>query len=79
MIFRAVLCSSEASKYLVEVLEAVSPSELDDVIERVLDAVEKQPCKYSAVSPYRLHLNVQSAAVRGFQCLSFRLFSNSVL
>lgn len=79
MIFRAVLCSSEASKYLVEVLEAVSPSELDDVIERVLDAVEKQPCKYSAVGPYRLQLNVQSAAVRSTQCVSFRLFSNSVL
>lgn len=33
----------EASRYLVEVLEAVSPPEVDDVIERVLDAVEKQP------------------------------------
>lgn len=39
------LLSSEASRYLVEVLEAVSPSEVDDVIERVLDAVEKQPCE----------------------------------
>lgn len=37
----------EASKYLVEVLESVNPSELDDIIEKVLDAVEKQPCKYS--------------------------------
>lgn len=27
----------------MEVLEAVDPSEVDDVIERVLDAVEKQP------------------------------------
>lgn len=33
----------EASRYLVEVLEAVNASEVDDVIERVLDAVEKQP------------------------------------
>lgn len=41
-----VLCSSEASKYLVEVLESVSPSDLEDVIEKVLDAVEKQPCVY---------------------------------
>lgn len=40
------LCSSEASRYLVEVLESVNPSELEDVVERVLDAVEKQPCKY---------------------------------
>lgn len=43
-----VLCSSEASRYLVEVLESVDPSELDNVIERILDAVEKQPCKYSS-------------------------------
>lgn len=42
-----VLRSSEASRYLVEVLESVSHSELDDVIERVLDAVEKQPCECS--------------------------------
>lgn len=40
-----VLCSSESSRYLVEVLESVSPSELDDIIEKVLDAVEKQPRK----------------------------------
>lgn len=40
-----VLCTSEASRYLVEVLESVSPSELDDIIEKVLDAVEKQPRK----------------------------------
>lgn len=37
----------EASRYLVEVLEAVNASEVDDVIERVLDAVEKQPCESS--------------------------------
>ena len=35
----------EASKYLLEVLESVSEVELNDVIERILDAVEKQPCK----------------------------------
>lgn len=40
------LCSSEASKYLLEVLESVNATELDDIIEKVLDAVEKQPCKY---------------------------------
>lgn len=36
---------SEASRYLVEVLESVSEVELEDVIERILDAVEKQPRK----------------------------------
>ena len=35
----------DASKYLVEVLESVNPSELEDVIEKILDAVEKQPRK----------------------------------
>lgn len=37
----------EASKYLLEVLESVSETDLNDVIERILDAVEKQPCKYT--------------------------------
>uniref|UniRef100_A0A8C9STN0 DNA polymerase epsilon subunit n=1 Tax=Scleropages formosus TaxID=113540 RepID=A0A8C9STN0_SCLFO len=37
-----------ASKYLVEVLQSVSEQELDDAIERVLDAVEKQPRKSQA-------------------------------
>lgn len=37
---------SEASKYLVEVMESVSSSDLEDVMEKVLDAVEKQPCMY---------------------------------
>lgn len=36
----------DASRYLVEVLESVSASELDDVMEKVLDAVEKQPRTY---------------------------------
>lgn len=44
------VCRSEASKYLVEVLESVDRSELDDVIEKVLDAVEKQPCKFMLCS-----------------------------
>ena len=35
----------DASKYLVEVLESVNPNELEDVIEKILDAVEKQPRK----------------------------------
>uniref|UniRef100_A0A4W6EPJ1 DNA polymerase epsilon subunit n=1 Tax=Lates calcarifer TaxID=8187 RepID=A0A4W6EPJ1_LATCA len=46
---RGLILRPEASRYLVEVLESVSPSDLDDVLERVLDAVEKQPCTYSTV------------------------------
>lgn len=41
----STLCYREASKYLLEVLESVSDTDLNDVIERILDAVEKQPCK----------------------------------
>uniref|UniRef100_A0A7N8WW56 DNA polymerase epsilon subunit n=1 Tax=Mastacembelus armatus TaxID=205130 RepID=A0A7N8WW56_9TELE len=59
---RGLILRPEASRYLVEVLESVSPSELEDVIERVLDAVEKQPCKYNEVSLYSCSvLNAQSA------------------
>lgn len=39
------LCFSDASKHLVEEMESVSPSELEDAIEKVVDAVEKQPCR----------------------------------
>jgi DNA polymerase epsilon subunit 2 len=44
-----LLSSREASRYLVEVLESVDELELDDVIERVMDAVEKQPCTSSSI------------------------------
>ncbi|MGH0178583.1 UNVERIFIED_CONTAM: hypothetical protein FKN15_078047 [Acipenser sinensis] len=51
----SVACSritvlSEASRFLVEVLVSVSDLELEDVIERITDVVEKQPC-YSAMPP----------------------------
>lgn len=36
----------EAIKYLTEALQTLSEVELEDVIEKVIDAVEKQPCKY---------------------------------
>uniref|UniRef100_A0A669DZ81 DNA polymerase epsilon subunit n=1 Tax=Oreochromis niloticus TaxID=8128 RepID=A0A669DZ81_ORENI len=48
-----------ASRYLVEVLESVNHSELDDVIERVLDAVEKQPLSSSMIE-----LSVVESAVQ---------------
>lgn len=40
-----VLCFSDASKHLVEEMESVSLSELEDAVEKVVDAVEKQPCR----------------------------------
>lgn len=36
---------SESSRYLLQVLESVSEADLDEVLERILDAVEKQPRK----------------------------------
>lgn len=35
----------DALKYLTEALQSINEVELDDVIENVIDAVEKQPCK----------------------------------
>ncbi|TMS21689.1 DNA polymerase epsilon subunit 2 [Larimichthys crocea] len=56
---RGLIPRPEASKYLVEVLESVNSSELDDVIERVLDAVEKQPLSSSMIE-----LSVVESAVQ---------------
>ncbi|KAI5101906.1 DNA polymerase epsilon subunit 2, partial [Silurus meridionalis] len=50
---------SEASRYLVEILESVSEVELEDVIERILDGVKKQPLSSSMVE-----LLVAEAAVQ---------------
>ncbi|XP_068608394.1 DNA polymerase epsilon subunit 2 [Brachionichthys hirsutus] len=56
---RGLLLRPEASRHLVEVLESVSPSELDDVIERILEAVEKQP-----LSSTMIELSVVESAVQ---------------
>lgn len=36
---------SEAVKYLTEALQSISEVELEDALEKIIDAVEKQPCK----------------------------------
>lgn len=36
---------SEAIKYLTEALQSVSEVELEDALEKIIDAVEKQPCR----------------------------------
>ncbi|TSW08324.1 DNA polymerase epsilon subunit 2 [Bagarius yarrelli] len=56
---RGLMLRPETSKYLVEVLEAVNEVELEDVIERILDEVEKQPLSSSMVE-----LSVAEAAVQ---------------
>uniref|UniRef100_A0A452QG15 DNA polymerase epsilon subunit n=1 Tax=Ursus americanus TaxID=9643 RepID=A0A452QG15_URSAM len=40
---RGLLLRSEAIKYLTEALESVSEVELEDTLEKIIDAVEKQP------------------------------------
>ncbi|MGH0186643.1 UNVERIFIED_CONTAM: hypothetical protein FKN15_021970 [Acipenser sinensis] len=44
---RGLVLRPEASRFLVEVLVSVSDLELEDVIERITDVVEKQPCEYN--------------------------------
>ncbi|KAM8833178.1 DNA polymerase epsilon subunit 2 isoform 2-T2 [Synchiropus picturatus] len=56
---RGLILRPEASRYLVEVLESVNPSELEDVIEKVLDAVEKQPLSSSMVDLSVVEVAVQ--------------------
>uniref|UniRef100_A0AAR2IUB4 DNA polymerase epsilon subunit n=1 Tax=Pygocentrus nattereri TaxID=42514 RepID=A0AAR2IUB4_PYGNA len=56
---RGLMLRPEASRYLVEVLESVSEVELDDVVERILDAVEKQPLTSSMIE-----LSVAETAVQ---------------
>jgi len=40
---RVKLCSRESSRFLLQVLESVTEADLEEVLERILDAVEKQP------------------------------------
>ncbi|KAJ3613886.1 hypothetical protein NHX12_020130 [Muraenolepis orangiensis] len=56
---RGLMLRPDASKYLVEVLESVNPTELEDVIEKILDAVEKQP-----LSSAMIELSVMETAVQ---------------
>ncbi|ROL51276.1 DNA polymerase epsilon subunit 2 [Anabarilius grahami] len=50
---------SESSRFLLQVLESVSEADLDEVLERILDAVEKQPLSSSMIE-----LSVAEAAVQ---------------
>ncbi|CAB1461127.1 unnamed protein product [Pleuronectes platessa] len=56
---RGLMLRPDASKYFLEALESVDPAELDDVIERVLDAVEKQPLSSSMIELPVLEIAVQ--------------------
>ncbi|MBV96455.1 Protein kintoun, partial [Eschrichtius robustus] len=41
---RGLLLRGEAIKYLTEALQSISEVELEDALEKIIDAVEKQPC-----------------------------------
>ncbi|KAG7269485.1 hypothetical protein CRUP_009998 [Coryphaenoides rupestris] len=56
---RGLMLRPDASKYLVEMLESVNPNDLEDVIEKILDAVEKQP-----LSSAMIELSVMETAVQ---------------
>ncbi|XP_056151477.1 DNA polymerase epsilon subunit 2 [Lampris incognitus] len=59
---RGLMLRPESSRYLLEVLQSVSPIELDDVIERILDAVEKQPLSSSMIELSVVEIAVQDCS-----------------
>nr|XP_006632293.1 PREDICTED: DNA polymerase epsilon subunit 2 [Lepisosteus oculatus] len=59
---RGLILRPEASKYLVEVLESVKEQELEDVIERILDAVEKQPLSSNMIELAMVESAVQECS-----------------
>ncbi|XP_043088331.1 DNA polymerase epsilon subunit 2 [Puntigrus tetrazona] len=56
---RGLILRPESSRFLLRVLESVSEADLEEVLERILDAVEKQPLSSSMVE-----LSVAEAAVQ---------------
>ncbi|XP_051761811.1 DNA polymerase epsilon subunit 2-like isoform X2 [Ctenopharyngodon idella] len=56
---RGLILRPESSRFLLQVLESVSEADLDEVLERILDAVEKQPLSSSMIE-----LSVAEAAVQ---------------
>uniref|UniRef100_A0A8C0LD00 DNA polymerase epsilon subunit 2 n=1 Tax=Canis lupus dingo TaxID=286419 RepID=A0A8C0LD00_CANLU len=56
---RGLLLRGEAIKYLTEALESISEVELEDALEKIIDAVEKQP-----LSSNMIERSVVEAAVQ---------------
>lgn len=59
---RGLILRPESSRFLLQVLESVSPAELEEVLERVLDSVEKQPLSSSMVDLCVLEAAVQDCS-----------------
>ncbi|XP_039597851.1 DNA polymerase epsilon subunit 2 [Polypterus senegalus] len=59
---RGLILRPEASKYLTEVLSSVNELDFEDVIERLLDAVEKQPLSSNMIELPLVELAVQECS-----------------
>ncbi|XP_014792308.1 PREDICTED: DNA polymerase epsilon subunit 2 [Calidris pugnax] len=59
---RGLLLRADALKYLSEALQSISEVELDDVIENVIDAVEKQPLSSNMIEQSMVEAAVQECS-----------------
>nr|XP_055027510.1 DNA polymerase epsilon subunit 2 isoform X2 [Misgurnus anguillicaudatus] len=59
---RGLILRPESSRYLLQVLESVSEADLDEVLERILDAVEKQPLSSSMIELSVVEIAVQDCS-----------------
>ncbi|XP_043930216.1 DNA polymerase epsilon subunit 2 [Protopterus annectens] len=57
-----LILRAEASKFLVEVLESLNELELEDQIERIIDAVEKQPLSSNMIEKITVEVAVQECS-----------------
>nr|XP_045252300.1 DNA polymerase epsilon subunit 2 isoform X3 [Macaca fascicularis] len=59
---RGLLLRGEAIKYLTEALQSISELELDDKLEKIIDAVEKQPLSSSMIERSVVEAAVQECS-----------------
>ncbi|XP_045048610.1 DNA polymerase epsilon subunit 2 isoform X3 [Desmodus rotundus] len=59
---RGLLLRGEAIKYLTEALQSVSEAELEDALEKIIDAVEKQPLPSSMIERCVVEAAVQECS-----------------
>uniref|UniRef100_A0A8C3T9W0 DNA polymerase epsilon subunit 2 n=1 Tax=Chelydra serpentina TaxID=8475 RepID=A0A8C3T9W0_CHESE len=57
-----LLLRAEANKYLTEALQSVNELELEDVIENIIDAVEKQPLSSNMIERATVEAAVQECS-----------------
>ncbi|OXB64047.1 hypothetical protein ASZ78_001667 [Callipepla squamata] len=59
---RGLLLRAEAVKYLTETLQSLNEEELEDVIDKIIDAVEKQPLSTSMIELATVEAAVQECS-----------------